>query len=117
MRIFKTKLFAQWAKRLKLTDVVLKKSVDELLRGQYEANLGGYLYKKRVPIDSRGKKGALRIIIAFKKGQDVFFVYGFRKSVKANISFKELELLKELASDLFSLDRKLLKGKTLIEVL
>lgn len=120
MKIFKTKIFHQWTKKVDLEDMVLKQAIDEMLNGQYEANLGGHLYKKRVAIGSKGKRGGVRTIIAFKKEHDVFFVYGFAKNAKANINSKEKEFLKELANDLFLLNDQcvttLIVKKELIEV-
>lgn len=120
MRIFKTKLFHQWTKKVNLEDIALKQAIDEMLIGKYEANLGGHLYKKRVAIGNKGKRGGLRTIIAFKKENNIFFVYGFAKNTMANINNKEKEFLKELAGDLFLLNNQhittLITQKELIEV-
>ena len=67
VRIFKTKLFDQWAQKFDLADVTLCKAVRGIEVGQYEASLGGYLYKKRIAIPGKGKSGGLRTILAFRK--------------------------------------------------
>ena len=45
---------------MNLQDIAIKQAIDEMLNGQYDANLGGYLYKKRVAIGNKGKLGGLR---------------------------------------------------------
>jgi len=42
-RILKNKPFSQWAKRLKITDKLLIATVDEMINGLYEANLGSHI--------------------------------------------------------------------------
>lgn len=54
MRILKTKIFHRWANKIKLKDDSLKKAVQEIALGQFEANLGGHLYKKRLQIGNKG---------------------------------------------------------------
>ena len=44
-----------------------------------------------------GKSGGFRTIILFKAGAHSFFVHGFGKNEKANVSAKELTALKRLA--------------------
>ena len=46
MLFFKTRSFYRWAKEQKLKDEVLRKAVQEIEEGLYEANLGGSVYKK-----------------------------------------------------------------------
>lgn len=60
MRIFKTIAFHRWAKKENLDDQALFKAVCELREGQYEANLGGHLFKKRIAIAGKGKSGGFR---------------------------------------------------------
>ncbi len=121
MRIFKTKIFHQWTKKVGLRNITLKQAIDEMLSGKYEASLGGHLYKKRVAIGSKGKRGGLRTIIAFKKENNVFFVYGFAKNTRTNIKENESKALKALSKIYFSYNENQLKEavkvKELIEVL
>lgn len=120
MRIFKTKIFDQWASKIKLSDERLYQAVYEMSLGKFEASLGGYLYKKRVAVGGRGKRGSLRVLLAFKKEDKVFFVYGFAKNKRANIDQKELGIYKDLARIFFSFDDKslqyALKNRELVEV-
>jgi hypothetical protein len=89
-------------------------------RGLVDADLGGYVFKKRVALPGRGKSGSARTLLAFKQGHHVFFVYGFAKSARANISQTELKALRRLAEELLGygdtrIDKALL-AKELIEV-
>ncbi len=106
MRILKNKSFHCWSKELDLTDACLIKAVDEMSHGLYEANLGGSVYKKRVAIGNQGKRGGARTIVAFKTQKKVFFIYGFSKNKKENITHKEEEALKSLAKNYFSYSEK-----------
>ena len=81
MRIFKTKLFHQWASKEGLNDAALCRAVDEIERGLIDANLGGRVFKKRVAIQGRGKSGGLRTLLAFKHEDKAFFIYGFAKKI------------------------------------
>jgi len=87
----------------------------------YEANLGWYLFKKRIGLKGKGKRGGLRTIIAFKKEDKAFFIYGFVKNKKANIDEAEEKTYKKLAILLLSCSddtiNNAIKNKELIEVL
>ena len=102
MRVFKTKWFSKWAIKEGLTDVLLIAAVEEIKTGLVEADLGGNVFKKRVPFKRRGKSSSARTILAFKQNEDVFFIYGFSKNVRTNISHKELKALKLLAKELLN---------------
>lgn len=106
MRIFKNKELHKWQKEVRLSDLTLKKAIYEIESGLYEANLGGNVYKKRVPLDNRGKSGGSRTIIAFKLNNNAFFIYGFSKNKRSNITLRENNALKELAKVYFSYDKK-----------
>lgn len=45
MRIFKYRMFRQWAKKEGISDSGLKKAIDEIGCGLFDANLGNGLYK------------------------------------------------------------------------
>ena len=105
MKIFKTKFFNRWQnKDSKLNDRSLINAVHELEKGLFEANLGGSLYKKRVAMPGKGKRGSYRVIIAHRlKDCSWIFLYGFSKSEYSNIDNDDLDELKELAKDLFGI--------------
>jgi len=43
-------------------------------RGLIDADLGGHLVKKRVPLPGRGKSGGARTIVAFRAGHHTFYL-------------------------------------------
>lgn len=106
MRVFKTKLFNRRAKGMGLSDEALLKAIKEMLQGLYEANLGGNIYKKRVPLGGRGKSGGARTIVAFKMQDKAIFLYGFSKNERGNINKKEEEVFKELGDDFLNFSDK-----------
>lgn len=89
-----------------MDDEALKLAVNEMEEGLYEASLGGNVFKKRVPLGSRGKSGGARTIVAVKMKDKSIFLYGFAKNQKGNISKKEKESLKALAKTYLSYDNK-----------
>ena len=102
MRIFKTKWFTKWAAKEGLTDEALQTAVAEREHGLLDANLGGHVYKKRVGVQGRGKRGSVRTLLAFKVEEKTCFMYGFAKNQRANISDKELHALKRLAAEIMA---------------
>ena len=79
-----------------------------MLDGLIDAYLGGSLVKKRVAVPGRGKRGGARTIVATNFGNYWFFLFGFEKNERANITDNELEALKEIATDLLLLNDDLL---------
>jgi len=120
MRIFKTRAFDRWATKIKLCNQSLQQAITEIELGQYEVNLGGSLYKKRIALGNKGKSGGARVIIAFKCENRAFFVYGFSKKQKENTTLGELEALKKLAKLYFAYTEEQIKNilelKEFIEV-
>ena len=102
MRAFKVKVFAKWASGEGLDDDALASAVIEMEQGLIDARLGGQVVKKRVALPGRGKRGSARTLIAFKQGDKAFFIYGFAKNERANISSKDLRALKLLAKELLN---------------
>lgn len=105
-RIFKTRYFSRWMRKTSLTDTALCAAASEMEGGLIDADLGGSIVKKRVALPGRGKSGGTRTLVATNKGNRWFFVFGFEKSERANISKKELEALQDIAIDLLRLDSK-----------
>jgi len=108
MRVFKTKWFARWANDDGVSDAALLSAVEEMSRGLIDANLGGHVFKKRVGINGRGKRAGLRTLLAFRVGERAFFVFGFAKNERANVSDKALVALKLLGSQLLAYDTRTL---------
>ena len=104
MRIFKHRRFHDWAKSEGMLDEMLKQAVEEMRQDLFEGNLGGCLYKKRIALLGKGKRGGYRTLVAFRQNDKAFFIYGFAKNVRENISHPEKMVYKELAKKLLNLE-------------
>lgn len=104
MRAFKTKTFDRWAGKAGVSDGALLNAVKEMERGLIDADLGGNLFKQRVALPGRGKSGSTRTIVATRFAGALFFLYGFEKSERDNISHRELDVFRRVASVLLGLD-------------
>ena len=102
-RVFKTRHFSRWMRKTDLTQEALCLAISEMENGLIDAELGGGVVKKRVPLPGRGKSGGARTLLVTNKGSLWFFVFGFEKNERANISLRELEALKAIATDLLDL--------------
>lgn len=89
-------------RKTELTNLALCEAVAEMAQGLLDADLGGGIVKKRVALPGRGKSGGARTLVATNKGSRWFFVFGFEKNDRANISEQELEALQDLAHDLLA---------------
>lgn len=56
------------------------------------------MIKQRIAREGQGKSGGYRTVILYKRGSVAFFVYAFAKNERANITSRELEAFRELAS-------------------
>ena len=101
-RVFKTRHFCRWMRKTELTDSALCCAVAEMTQGLIDADLGGGVVKKRVGLAGLGKRGGARTLLATNKGSRWFFVYGFEKNDRANITNDELAALKEIAEQLLA---------------
>jgi hypothetical protein len=111
-RILKTRFFHRWALRAGLTDEALLTAVQEIEQGLIDGDLGGGVLKKRVGMPGRGKRGGARVVLATNRGNRWFFVFGFLKNQRADISPRELHALRELASDLLNLNERQIDAQT-----
>ena len=101
--MFKTRTFARWSRKAQISDKALLKAIAEMAAGLIDADLGGSVYKKRVPLPGRGKSGGARILVATRHVNRWFLLYGFGKNEQANIDDRELAALQKLASALLSM--------------
>lgn len=102
-RVFKTKAFAKISRKSGFSNDALCKAVAEMAQGLHDGDLGQSVYKKRIALGSRGKSAGARTLVAMNRGTLWFFLYGFKKNERANVSDTELEALQEIAKIL--LDR------------
>ena len=91
--ILKRKDFARWQLAERLPDAALCKAVKEMESGLIDADLGGFLYKKRVARSGSGKSGGYRTLLSARVGNRYVFLHGFPKSDKANITQDEKRAL------------------------
>ena len=121
MQIYKTRIFARFARKVKLDDASLVGAVGEIERGLIGADLGGGVLKQRIARRGGGKSGGFRTIILFRTEVRAVFVYGFEKNVRDNIDDAELTAFRRLASRLLAADDEgvetALESGALIEVL
>ncbi|HEV2228543.1 MAG TPA: type II toxin-antitoxin system RelE/ParE family toxin [Steroidobacteraceae bacterium] len=107
-RVFKTKTFRRWSRRAGISDEALCAAVAEMMQGLIDADLGGRVFKKRVPVPGRGKRGGARTIIGSNLQDRWFFLYGFEKKDRETIDDRELAGLQSIAAALLAMDLKLL---------
>jgi len=105
-RVFKTRYFSRWMRKTELSDPALCAAVVEMARGLIDADLGGGVVKKRVALPGRGKSGGARTLVATNRGNRWFFVFGFEKNERTNVTAKELDALQKIAADLLKLTSK-----------
>jgi hypothetical protein len=105
-QVFVTKTFARWMRKSQVTDLDILGATEEMVQGLIDANLGGYLVKKRVALQGRGKSAGARTIVATKFEQRWIFLFGFEKNERSNIDANELKVLQELAASLLDLDQQ-----------
>ena len=120
MRAFKGKQFSRWASAEKISDADLCQAASEAFAGQVEADLGGYLFKKRIARQDGGKSGGYRTILGFRKSNSsrIFFLHGFPKNVRANITVRERSALSANASALIdTTDRQIEELKAIGTIL
>jgi len=97
MSLYKTRPFSRLARKAGITDAALKDAVEEMRKGIIHADLGGNVYKQRVALPGRGKRGGSRVIVAANMQDRWIFVHCYLKGDKADISPDEEYAFKEFA--------------------
>ena len=92
-----TKQFSKWVSNQNIVENGLSEAISEIQTGQFEANLGAHLYKKRIRFEGQSKSGSGRTIICYKSGDRAIFIHGFAKNEKSNLSKKEIIAFKEFS--------------------
>ena len=104
MRVFKTRAFNRWAEKAGVSDTALLKAVADIERGLVDVDLGRNLFKQRVALPGRGKSGSTRTLLATRFAGTLYFLFGFEKKDRDNITQRELGIYQSLASALVVLD-------------
>jgi hypothetical protein len=68
MSVYKTKAFSKFARKADLASAELLQAAKAVASGQWDADLGGGVFKQRIARDGGGKSGGFRTIILFKVG-------------------------------------------------
>jgi hypothetical protein len=105
-RILKTKSFNRWALRAGLSDATVLTAVQEVAQGLIDGDLGGGVLKKRVGVPGRGKSGGARVVLATNWDDRWYFMFGFLKNQRVNISPREL------THDLLELNERQIDAQT-----
>ena len=109
MKIYKTKWFVRYARKVRLKNNELCDAIKRVEQGVVDADLGGGLIKLRVPRKGEGRSGGYRMLIAYRQGNRAIFLYGFAKNERDNIQADELKTLKDIAADWLKASREGLK--------
>ena len=118
--VFKTKWFARFARRERITDESLREAIDRAARGIVDADLGGGLIKQRVAREGQGRSGGYRMLVAYRAQGRAVFLYGFAKNEQENLGPDDLASLREIAAGWLEADadriRTAIEAKELLEV-
>ncbi|WP_231495164.1 type II toxin-antitoxin system RelE/ParE family toxin [Bibersteinia trehalosi] len=98
VRIFKTKPFAKFAEKQKISDEQLIWAIQRAEQGLIDANLGSNIIKQRVARQAQGRSSGYRVLIFYKIRDNHFFVAGYAKNEQENLSDSELKTLKQMVS-------------------
>jgi hypothetical protein len=109
VRVFKYGSFSRFVRKENISDTTLLEAVRRAENGQVDADLGGGVIKQRIPRQGQGKRGGYRTLILYRTLKRAFFIYGFAKSGRDNISGAELAELKKLAAVMLDLSDAQLK--------
>lgn len=120
MRTFKTKPFMRFARKEGISDAELFEAIGFADKGLVDADLGGGVIKQRIARSGEGKSGGFRTIILFRKSERAFFVFGFAKKDRDNVTRDELVAFRKLAERMLAMSDSELKAairnQTIIEV-
>jgi hypothetical protein len=106
VRIFRTKWFARFARRERLSDRSLCEAISRAERGLIDADLGSGIIKQRVARAGQGRSGGYRMLIAYQAGSRAVFLYGFAKHERENIDPDELLTLREIGAAWLAADAR-----------
>ena len=103
MRIFKNAWFDRFARKEGISDKSVAQSIERAERGLIDADLGGGVIKQRVARPGQGKSGGFRTVVLYRTTERAFFVYGFAKSDRDNLSKGEEVQFRMAASHVLGL--------------
>jgi hypothetical protein len=101
MRIIETTIFTRQIDRLAgddekqalLDDLIKQPDAGDLIRG------GGGIRKLRWRTPGRGKRGGIRVIYFWHRGQVMYLLVAYAKNVKDNLDANELQVLRKVVEE------------------
>lgn len=116
MRVFKTRFFCKWAAKNGIDDRDIKKIVTEIEDDQIDANLGGFIFKKRISVNNQSKRDGARVIFAYHYRDLIFFLDGYKKNEREDFDAVEIQSFRYLGKYFLSstddgLDRLLITNR------
>jgi hypothetical protein len=115
-RVFASKPFMRFARRFGISNAELWQAVT----GDYDADLGGGVFKFRLARAGEGTRGGARAIVAMKVGLRVVLMFGFEKKDMANIKADELRIFRKAAHAYFNYSEEemtaIVRKKSLSEI-
>lgn len=109
VRVFKNAWFERFARKQGITDESLLDAIKRAEQGLIDADLGAGVIKQRIARSGQGKSGGFRTIILYRTTERAFFIYGFAKSDRANITINEEVTFKKAAGYVLGLSEAHLK--------
>ena len=103
-RVFLTRQFLKFVRKNRIEDVILMAAIERADEGKVDANLGGCLVKLRIPRAGKGRSSGYRTVVAYRTGERAFYIYGFSKNERENISDLEEERFERYGALLLDLD-------------
>lgn len=102
MQVYLTKWMTRFVRCEQISYSRLHEAIDRAERGLIDADLGGGLIKQRIARPGKGRSEGYRTIIAYRRADRAFFLYGFAKSERANIGLDELKTAREIGAVLMA---------------
>jgi hypothetical protein len=103
----KTSWFNRFAVKQNIPDSVLRNAVERASAGLIDTDLGGGLILQRIARSGEGRRGGFRAIVLFRLEERAFFVFGFAKNERDNITKSEADGFRKLRSLLDLTDKQL----------
>ena len=102
-RVFVTRVFEKWSRKETIHDDALLDAIRSAESGLIDADLKGCLIKLRIGRPNAGKRSGYRTLVAFHTEFRSFFLYGFPKNERGNITSNEAALFEEYGAMLLKL--------------
>ena len=85
--------------------MVLLEALNEMSRGLLGDRIGADIFKKRIGIPGKGKRGGVRSIVIFRHNELALFMYGYAKNEKGDLEPREEAAIRIFAKEFLKLSR------------